>query len=285
MRRMRNMVSEKTFYRLLAVIMCLVILAGILVPSFAAFAASDDDSSSTNDELRYVNQENGNKVTITDDADLLTDGEEKELEGIMIKLSEYGHVGFYTTMSGSSDITDTAERYYLSKLGSKEESGTVFVIDMNIRELYIITAGYKNMGMRSVINSSRASTIADNVYTYATDKKYYKCAYEVFNEELTLMEGGRIAQPMKLTSNILLALVIGFIVAFLLVRAFSAKVPPTENELLAAIQTRQNLNGYQKSFTHTTRTYSPRSSGSSGGGGGGRGGGGGGGFSGGGHSF
>ena len=140
MRRMRNMVSEKTFYRLLAVIMCLVILAGILVPSFAAFAASDDDSSSTNDELRYVNQENGNKVTITDDADLLTDGEEKELEGIMIKLSEYGHVGFYTTMSGSSDITDTAERYYLSKLGSKEESGTVFVIDMNIRELYIITA-------------------------------------------------------------------------------------------------------------------------------------------------
>lgn len=111
-----------------------------------------------------------------------------------------------------------------------------------------------------------------------------KCAREVFLSEQTLLEGRKIAQPMKYVSNLFLALALAILINYILVKLFSRAKSPSDREMLAAIAATQRMNHVDVQFDRETKTYSPQSSG---GGGGGRSGGGGGGSSGGGggHSF
>lgn len=70
---------------------------------------------------------------------------------------------------------------------------------MDNRNIWI----HSNGGIYRIITSSYADTITDNVYQYATKRDYYGCCYEAFTEMLTLLQGNRIAQPMKYISNAL----------------------------------------------------------------------------------
>ena len=69
----------------------------------------------------------------------------------------------------------------------------MFVIDMRNRNLYIINRG----SVKDTITSAYSESITDNVYTYASGGDYYTCAEMVFTQELTLLQGGRISQPMR----------------------------------------------------------------------------------------
>lgn len=225
----------------------------------------------------------GYQLIIDDRAELLTQAEEAALELDMQGITEYGNVAFLTV---DDNYASTAENYakgfYRNHFG--RESGAVFLIDMNNRKIWIVCEG----SISRIIDNDYTEVITDNIYTYASREEYYTCAQKAFEQIYTLLEGGKIAQPMKYISNALLALGIALIINFLILRKSMGKVALSEEELLENVAHKYILKNKNLTVTNVTRVYSPPSSGSSGGGGGGsRGGGGsfGGGGSSGGHSF
>lgn len=228
----------------------------------------------------YTNPDTGYEVHIDDDAGLLTDDELAKLSSQMEAITEWGNVAFVTTTYNPSSADDYARNYSYSHFG--QGSSTLFLIDMDNRKVYIFSNGY----IYKTITKAYANTITDNIYTYATDARYYDCASKAFSQINILLSGGRISQPMKYISNALIALVLAFIINFIVIRIYSKKKAAKGREIINNIFSQCNLHNANCVMTGQTRVYDPPSSSSSsdgGGGGGGSGGGGGGG--GGGHSF
>lgn len=204
-------------------------------------------------------------VIIEDDADLLTENEEKQLEMDMRKLTEYGNILFKTINQNPNGSTSYyASAYYHQKCGT--QSGTLFLIDMYNRKIYIFSDGsnYKT------ITKAKAETITDNIYTYASNKQYYECAKNAYSQMLLILEGKKIAEPMKYISNSLIAIMTALFINFIIFRIASSNTAAKANEL---------IEGCERFFEHTTpqvdkigehREYSPRESSSSGGSSGGR---------------
>ena len=234
------------------------------------------------DELgfEYTNPQTGYCVYIDDAEGLLTDSEKAQLIEDMKPVTEYGNAGFVSCDNNSVSTKKYSEDRYASVFGS--ESGSLLVIDMGMREFYI-----KNNGeISKVITNAYSNTISDNIYKYASDRYYYKFAATCFLQEMELLRGGRIAQPMRYISAGLIALILGLMINFLILRAVTLPGKASPHEVIDAARVDFILRNPQSRLTNSTRVYSPiRSSG--GGGGGSRGGGGfsGGGGSGGGHRF
>ncbi len=233
----------------------------------------------------YVNPDTGYRIYVEDRAGLLTEEQRLELSQAMQRITAYGNAAFLTTDSNAASTESLARSYYRERFGT--DSGTVFVIDMDNRNIWIHSDG----AVYDVITSAYADTVTDNVYRYASAGDYYECAREAFAEIHALLEGQRIAQPMKYISNALLAMILALLANFGLVICLTRLRRPGENALLANIHRKFRFTKPNAVYTHQTKTYDPVSSGggSSGGSGGGSsgGGGGGGGSSGGGggHSF
>lgn len=212
-------------------------------------------------------------IVIEDDADLLTNNEEEELYDIMSESIEYGNIIFKTISYNSSSAESYARNYYHSLYGT--ESGTMFLIDMDNRYLYIFSDG-KNY---SYITSSKANIIADNVYRYAKKGEYFKCASKTFKQINTVLSGGKISEPMKYISNSIISLILASFIGFIYVIK-SSRIKNTIKNFDAQEEFKVNSVNVKKTGIH--RVYSPPSSssgGSSGGGGGGGSSGGGGGHS------
>lgn len=224
----------------------------------------------------FVNEQTGYIAVIEDDADLLTQSEENELKGVMQEITVYGHVAFKTLSENYTSTASYASEYCIDMFGTK--SGTVFIIDMANREIYIYSIG----SVYQTITSAYANTITDNVYRYASDAEYYQCAKNAFEQELALLQGKKIAQPMKHISNLFLALIPALLINYWLVRKTSTTSKAEQTELLDGLNYHRTFNHVQAILTGTTKEYSPansgggRSSGGGGGGGGGSSGGGGG---------
>lgn len=219
---------------------------------------------------------------INDEADLLSDSEETLLLEDMEALTDYGNVIFLSTDSYSGFSTAAyAHAFYQQYYGNS--NGLVFYIDMYEREILIDCNG----DISYTLHSGHIKSITDNVYRYASNGDYYSCAANTFNQCLTVLEGGKIAQPMKHINNVILALILAFIINYYIVRATSQNKKASSSELVDAINHHCRIFNTREHFTNQTRKYSPTSSGSSGGshGGGGHSGGGGGGHSSGGHHF
>ena len=229
-------------------------------------------------EKWIINEEyNGYKLVIEDDADLLNDGEKEELRQTMIPLTKYGNIAFKTTTEPSASASYFAENYYHNKFG-KRVSGTVFLIDMNHRMIYIFSDGNNY----NVITKSKAKIITDNVYGYAKREEYLECAKKTFKQINTVLDGGKISEPMRYASNIVLALVIAFFIGFLRVLKNSNIKSPTNKEVLKDCDVKLDVANIAGVLIGTHKVYVPPSSssgGSSGGGGGGGSSGGGGGHS------
>ena len=232
-------------------------------------------------ESIYTNPSTGYTVYIEDGADLLSEEEEAQLAEAMKKVTEFGGSAFVSTLSNPGDARAYAEDRYYALFGNG--SGTLFLIDMGSRYLYLACDGY----IYSIVNKGRALTITDNVYTYAGEGDYLGCALGVFEQLDTLLKGGRIAQPMKYISNLLLSLILSILINYLLVLVTAGSGKPSEETILGAVRIGFRMSNPSAVMTHTTRVYDPPFSSSGGGGSRGGGGGGGGGFSGGGggHSF
>lgn len=226
------------------------------------------------------NEETGYYILMDDAADLLSLQEESELQKVMEPISTYGNVAFVSIDNNPEYSTERyAEKYYEEHFGYS--SGILFLIDMEERYLWI----YSNGEIYKTITTSYANTITDNVYSYATRQDYLTCASKAFEQIHTLLEGRRIAQPMKYISNALLAIAIALLINYFLVMALCSSHKASTHQLLDGIFSKTKINNPQTQFVRQTKRYSPQSSsssgsrssggGRSGGGGGSRGGGGG----------
>ena len=217
----------------------------------------------------YRNPDTGYRVYIQDAAELLTESEKKLLTADMQGITLYGNVGFASGYSRSTSARWFAEDCYQEAFGT--DSGTMFVIDMDDREIRIHSDGEL---YRRYITDGYANTITDNTYRYAGRGDYYGCAREAFTEIFQVLEGQRIAQPMKYASNALLALILALLLNYAFLRFSARGLKPGRMEMLAAVNTAYAAGRAAATFERQTKVYV--SSGSSGRGGGFRGGGGGG---------
>ena len=232
-------------------------------------------------EEKYHNDTTGYRVIIEDDADLISSPQEEALAEVMESITAYGNVAFKSIDDNGYSTERYIKAYYEEMFGT--ESGTVFLIDMDNRNIWI----HSNGGIYRVITGSYADVITDNVYRYASDGDYFRCGREAFSQILARLRGDRIAQPMKYISNLLLSVILGLMATYFVVRTMSMSRKPSDKELLEATRYQYLLTDPQTIHTGTTKKYDPPSSGgggrSGGSGGGGRSGGSGGG--GGGHLF
>lgn len=226
----------------------------------------------------YTNPETGYRVVMEDTAGLLTAEEESMLAEKMQAITAWGNAAFKSISENSTTTERYIEDYYRELFGW--DSGTVFLIDMDNRNIWL-----KNDGQISrIVTNSYSDTITDNTYRYASRGDYYGCAQEAFAEIETLLSGNRIAQPMKYISNALLAVILALLINFCIMRLVSRNRIPGQKERLRRMKYHYSLTDTQAKYIRTTKRYDPPSS-DSGGSSGGGGGGGGSSGSGGGHSF
>lgn len=210
----------------------------------------------------YSNPDTGYRVVLEDDAGLLTEEEREELAAVMAKITAYGNVAFKTIDQNFDSTRTFAGEYYGDEFG--RDSGTLFLIDMDNRNIWIHSDG----AVYAVITKANAETVTDNVYRYASAADYHGCAMEAFAEIHALLEGERIARPMKYISNALLALILAMLVNFVLVICFTRLRKPGEREVLKSIHRKFQYTKPGATFTYQTKIYDPvsDSGGSSGGG-------------------
>ena len=228
----------------------------------------------------YRNPDTGYWAVIEDEADLLTEEEEAALLQEMIPVTAFGHAAFRSVSQNTMAADAYAERFYHSTFG--KDSGTLFLIDMDNRRLEFFSDG----AAYRTITKSKARTIADNIYRDATGGRYYACASSAFRQVATLLQGGRISEPMRYIGNGFLALILALLMNFVLVNTVTKIRRISSDELVQVAKSEITLDYAEGVYTGETQRYDPVERG---GGGGSSGGGGGGGSGssggGGGHSF
>lgn len=265
---------------------CSNFLAALLAVTFLFSHTSTTWASDTSAEMNRNpvishNDETGYTIHIDDAADLLSTLEEEELQKAMAPISAHGNVVFVSISENPTYSTERyANSYYEQYFGYS--SGTLLIIDMEERYIWIYSKGE----IYETVTSSYATTITDNVYSYASRGDYLSCATKAFEQINTLLEGRHIAQPMKYISNALLSIVLALLINYFLAMALSRSRKASNRQILDGIFSKTQINNAQTQFVKQTKRYSPQSSSSSGsrssggsrsggGGGGSRGGGGG----------
>ena len=150
------------------------------------------------------------KIFIEDGANLLTEQERQALAAHMQPITEYGSVAFVTVNTNKSKADKYAEKRYKELIGLT--SGTLFLIDMDNRQIFIYSGGK----IYNTVTRSKAETITDNVYRYASRKQYFDCAARVFDQITTILAGGIIPEPMKHLCNALLSIALSLLVVFVI---------------------------------------------------------------------
>ena len=260
----------KLFTRLAALAL-LILLLTFTVP--AAFAAGESSPAATNPETGF-------SVYILDDDNLLTPEEENALQADMYPITEFGSIVFWSTSEPTGGKEEELAWRKREAVAGKESG--IFMINMDDRVITFQSDGR----IYECMTRSFARSVTSNVKGFATRGDYYRCAAEAFHQAYDVLQGNRIAQPMKYTSYALISGMLGLLLAALYVfgKKQNTVYKKRETPLSAAVSS--SLLGEtmpQFLLTGQNRRYSPPSS-SSGGHGGGRGGGGGGGGHGGGGS-
>lgn len=238
----------------------LLLVTMLLIPSFTSKAAEEEYDW-------YLNEESGYWYTLSDEADLFTDEEEASLLDIIGMNAGTGYFALLTISENPySSASDYGYAWYDDKFGS--ESGTVFLIDMDNRFLFLRSNGYNS----TVITNSISDTITDNVYRYASDGDYYSCAYEALLQINSVLNGNAIAAPMKVICNVLLAIVVSLLINFFLIMITSRSSKASDSVRLDATISNIRIMNARAIHTRTERIYDPPSSSSSSSGGGGGGG-------------
>ena len=217
-------------------------------------------------------------IVIRDNADLLTEEEEQKLYSHMLPITQYGGAAFFTNNDYVKSTEDYARSRYRELFGKK--SGTIFVIDMYNRYIYIFSDGK----IYNTVTKAKAETITDNVYMYARREEYYGCAARTFDQIAAILDGNQIPQPMKHISNALLSIAFSLVAVFIAANRRTRMQKEDELQTYDEMVRRRFDMGPLAASTLIETKRTAHYEGSSGGGGGGSSGGGGGGGGGGGSS-
>ena len=288
---------NKKLLKLLVIIVILLFATPIYAEEYVSKSINEETLNTENFDVTYnefENEDNGliksytnentsYTATIDDSADLLSEIEEEQLLEQLKTLTSFGNAVFKSTNYNSyNSVKLYADNYYYDNYGIS--SGTILLIDMDTRELFI----YSNGKNYDIIDDKKGYSITDNIYRYASRAEYYECAKEAFDEIGSLLNGYKINEPMRIICNAIISLVLSAFIGFFIVY-FKYKLKKTNNyEILKNAKTNFKVNNLEAIKTGTHKVYNPRTDSSSngfsgggssfsgGGGGGGHGGGGGG---------
>jgi uncharacterized protein len=238
-------------------------------------------SSSSAEALAELPPENEADVYIDDGAGLFGEEQYAQVKAAMLRVTSLYPVALVTT--GDTGGYYTTESYAVSKFRDLYGSGKgiLFVIDMQNRYLYL----YTDNG-NSKLSVSKCDTVTDNVYMYARNGDYTKCATETFSQVFDVMADIAIPQPMKHMSNLLIAVSASLFAVFVYAyKKTRIKSPGEVYQLDKDMKKLININNADATLKRSYRISHSSSSGGRSGGFGGFGGGGGGGGHGGGHGF
>lgn len=185
----------------------------------------------------YQNQDTGYCAKVEDTADLFSEEEEADLIDVMKGITAYGNAAFKSVSSNRNSTEEYARAYYRENFGT--DSGTLFLIDMDNRMLWIHSDG----AVYKVITKKNAEIITDNVYREASKENYFTCASEAFAQMNELLQGNDIPKPMKYISNALWAMVLAMLINFGLV-CYLTNTKGSKKE--------QILEGGHRRFDYTT---------------------------------
>lgn len=126
-------------------------------------------------------------ATVNDEAGLFTTDQIQSLEQQAEKLNEKikGRVLIVTTTSNSEEPRDFADNYLRDAVGN-DQNGSVLLLDMGQREIYISTSG----NMIDYLTDSRIDSILDDVYDQMTNAAYYNAAKAYLSKSATYVEDG-----------------------------------------------------------------------------------------------
>ena len=256
--------DKKKWIWIAAVGILLLLLAGklflIQVRALVAFVASD---------RTY-------EAYIDDHADLMTEEEREALEKQLGELTVYGNMVFLDTdYNDYSSARRYAETRYRDLCGM--ESGVVFLIDMDNREIWLAATG----APKNKLTSAVCYEITDRTYLYATGGDYYACVSATFAEVQNILEGGYLLPIMRILISLFLSLIAALTINLIRL-VFSRTIHSKQENSPTLYGTFRKKRSHKEIYKTTKKRYYESSDS---GGGGGSSGGGGGGFSGGGHSF
>ena len=170
--------------------------------------AQTDVRTESGAALTYTSSETGFSALIDDAEGLLSEDEKQELLEQMKPLTRYGNVMFGSTSQTSSDLVSNAKSIYSQAFGSS--NGILFLIDMGTRNLTL----YSSEKIYDTITRAYANVITDSVYPLASRGDYCGAAKSAFSQCLLLLDGKRIAQPMKYINNSLLSLILAILLMY-----------------------------------------------------------------------
>ncbi|MCQ2492673.1 MAG: TPM domain-containing protein [Lachnospiraceae bacterium] len=226
---------------LLLVISCLLSLANVPVRA---------EQTSANLSVIY-------DVIVDDGADLLSEEEEAELRKIMEPIASYGHVAFVSTNENDDTQENFCHQYYQNHWGSGEVNGVILLIDMENRVIRIQSDG----DIYRMVDENYGDTITDNIYQYASEGDYYICAKEGFTQIYAVLNGYRIAQPMKYITNALVALILSILLMFVYVIFASTRYAPSDAEMLDYLAYHVKIGKVTKTKLSRKKKYNAGSSG------------------------
>ena len=248
-------------------IIFIFILMFICISSISAINI-DNYEINSNNYYDYKNEKTGYLVVIEDDASLLNQSEIDKLKEEMKPLTQHGNIAFKTLNSNYTSTGSYASSYYSQIFGSA--NGTIFLIDMDNREIYIYSNGNNYLS----VTTDKANIITDNVYKYASREQYYECASKAFSQINSVLKGEKIQEPMRYISNILISISIALLINFMIVLINSKIRRAKDKDILSNCNIKFNIGEIKGRKIGTHSVYSPRESSSSSSGGGSFGGGG-----------
>lgn len=113
----------------------------------------------------------------------MAENDYEALLGLMKQITLYGNVMLKTIETNNMSTEGYIRALYNERF--KSNSGTILVIDMDNRNIWI----HSNGKIYNTVTSSYADTITDNVYRYASSGDYYTCAYKVLSRSSRCLKG------------------------------------------------------------------------------------------------
>lgn len=179
---------------------CILLSAVCLLPILCLSSAAQRG------DAQYTNPQTGYQALILDEYDLLTTQEEEALVQVMTPITDYGDIIFWSTNEYAYDEIDQAKDMRYALYGN--ESSGIFAVNMSARKVTFQSDG----AIYTMVSSSYARSITDNVSGYASAGNYYMCAAQAYAQVYEVLQGNRIAEPMKYISYVVIGLMVAFVI-------------------------------------------------------------------------
>ena len=202
-----------------------------------------------------------NQSYVTDGADLLTDSEERALASTLEEISnKYGaQIAVVTVESLNGSIDRYVNEVYDSEdygYGS-DKSGVLLLVCMNQREYRILSNGFAN----NAISSYEIDVISDEIVSYLSSGDYAE-AFDTYAGECEYYLNGYInGFPFEFGTNLILALIVGVVIALIAVSGMKAQLKSVrwQNQANAYVKAgSMNITRASDYFMYRTVTRRPK---------------------------